>query len=321
MTEYFVHGVRATVRSNWSKFLQLVGLNLAAFRSRDDAHQSLSVDVHLDKKGWLAPSPTSMALRQEEEKWGAGFFVGDQTARLQSETISVEFVAKPRPAVSARFVMDRRTQVARLYKDVPSWGTCQGVMRLALYHPIFHLLEQRGISLLHAAAVASAGAAHLIVGLNGIGKSSLCFELLDGFDYMSDNLVLWDGEFAMGLPEALRLPVAPGASRPKGVPVVFGKVLTPVQPEKTVLRARPKEVYILTQGPRTSLTPLSPDESMRRIRVIHDMTHEFPRHTFLGPLSRLPETIPFADLLATVPTFALTMSNVKEAAALIRRHA
>ncbi len=316
MPQYHVHGIQVTVTSNWTRFLRLVDINFQAFSSHDEMQQSLDVAVSLRKKKWFAHPQSRSKPIGEEEKWGTDIFCEGTTVRLRSESMWIEFAQKPQATVNAWYLLDRRSRIAGWYRNVPSWDVCQRLMRLTVHQPILHMLEQRDMELFHAAAVAANGDALLIVGLNGSGKSSLCFSLLDEFDYMADNFVLWDGEDVLGFPEAVRLPVTDPA-RSAGSLQIYGKTLIPVEPAKTVLRAKPRALVILTQGSETSISRLSPDVAARRVSLVHDMTHEFPRYTFVGPLSPSQDQSRLASFARSVPAFALTMSDVKQARPLL----
>ncbi len=317
MQKYAVHGICVSLTSDLPRFLRLVSLNFKAFESQSDTHKCFDVVVRLRKRKWFPGPQAPPEPVGNEEKWGTGIFREGNVARFKSSSISVEFADGEHASVRARYVMDRLTRVAGLYKAVPQWEVCQRLMRLALHQPILRMLEGRGMQLLHAAAVSSNGEAILITGLNGSGKSSLCFSLLDQFDYMADNFTLWDGMEVLGFPEAMRLATTRVDMASSGTPTLWGKRLIPMPPERTVLSARPHTLVVLTQGSRTSITPLSSQEATRRVNQIHDITHEFPRHTYLGTLSQPQDNSQLASLIRSVPAFALTMSDVKEARELV----
>ncbi|MFC1809089.1 hypothetical protein ACFL3D_03100 [Candidatus Omnitrophota bacterium] len=77
-----------------------------------------------------------------------------------------------------------------------------------IYYPLFWYLEQRHNKyLLHASAFESKGKGIIICGLEGIGKTTLSLALNStGSDqFLSDNLVLHDMQYAYGCYELLRL--------------------------------------------------------------------------------------------------------------------
>lgn len=294
----------------------MVSLNYRTFSLHEESEESLDVSVTLRKKSMFQSSVPQPKREGLEEKWGTNVFCHGRVARYKSELMAVEYEEARHARVRAWYLLDRRNRIASLYKDVPGWDVCQRLMRLALHHPLFHMLGKRDMELLHAAAVASNGRALLIAGLNGCGKSSLCFDLLSDLDYMSDNYVLWNGEDVLGFPEAIKIPHADTA-RPVQAPLVFGKVMIPVERKRTVLRAKPEVLVFLTQGPKTAMTPLSPAAAARRIVIVNDMTHEFPRYNFLGPLSPPANPSRLTSLTRSVSAFALTMSSVESARELL----
>ncbi len=312
MSEYYVHGIEVSLTSNWPGFLKLVALNYGCFREPGDVVESLAVEVELKKRRWWSPLVGQEAqLESDEKRWGSGISRRGQAAILSSEPFRVEFTAGEEAKVRARYEMDRKSRIYGLVGRAPSWEHCQRMMRLALHKPLFHLLEQRGAVLIHAAALAKEGEAILIAGLNGSGKSTLCFNLLDRYDYMSDNFVLFDGNEVLGFPEAMRLP-ASMFKKARG-PVIYGKRLFPVDEEKTVVRGRPKALIVLTRSAQTSIAQLSPEESARRLNQIHDITHEFPRYGYLGTLSHADDRTLLRKLTDSVENFSLKMSDVSAA--------
>lgn len=317
MLRYDVHGIHVSVTSNWTRFLELVSMNYAAFSRLGAMHESLEVSVDVRKKKWVGDSRLPTGVEGKEERWGTHAYRDAEAVRYKSDRIWVEFVQEPPAKVRGSYMMDRRTRLASLYRDTPEWGVCQLVMRLALHLPILHMLERRNVQLLHASAVVSDNKAILISGLNGSGKSSLCFDLLDHFDYMSDNFVFWDGEDVLGFPEAMRIPVGENDSSSADAPMAFGKKLIPIDVERTALRAELGALIFLTLGPETSMAPLPAKAAVHRLKQIHDMTHEFPRYTYIGSLSSPEDPSRLIELTRSVPAFTLAMADVREARSLL----
>ena len=310
---YSVHDIEVSVKSNWPRLLEMISLDYRPFASTEGAKTSLEVEVTLKKKDWLPPKAGSNPPRGSEEKLGTDLFLEGKAVRLRSEKEGVEFVEGSPARVRAWYLMDRRSRIASLYGKAPSWEVCQRLMRYALHKPIFHLLERRNMLLFHAAAAASEGRAFLLIGLNGSGKSSLCFRLLDEMDYMSDNFALWDGSQILGFPEAIRLPVSETAPASAAVPEVYGKRLILVDREKIAIRADPFASVIVTQGSQTKMVPLSWEEAARRIHLIHEMTGEFPRFGYLGPLSQPEDQSRLESFTRSVPSYALQISDPERA--------
>lgn len=317
MHQYNVHGIGMAVTSNWPRLLEMVSLNYKAFSRSREAKESLEVEVALKKKSWFPQQRSAVRPQGGEEKWGTDIFVEGPAVRFRSEREGVEFIDGSPSTVRAWYVVDRRSRIASLYREVPAWEACQRLMRLALHTPLFHLLERQNMQMFHAAAVASKGEALLFIGLNGSGKSSLCFSLLDELDYMSDNFVLWNGTEVLGFPEAIRLPVAELGAVSYRTPVVYGKRLIPVDEEKITLRARPIALVIVTQASQTRMAPLPRGTAESRISAIHDMTHEFPQYGYLGPLSQPANRSRLQSLARSVPTYHLAVSDTKLARELL----
>ncbi len=317
MYRYHIHDIDLTLTSNWPRFLELVALNFGAFTPVKEVRDSLNVDVTLLKQRWFLLPREPDARPSGGEKWGTDLYLEGDAVRFRKGNVALEFVGGPPATVRAWYTMDRLSRVADVLRGVPPWEACHRIMRLAIHQPLLSLLEQRNLQLFHAAAVALKGEAVLIIGLNGSGKSSLCFSLMDEFDYMSDNYVFWDGQEVLGFPEALRLPegLVPGAG---DAPMVFGKRPISVNMEKVTWRAKPRAAVLITQAPETEMAPLSPEVAAQRVEAIHDMTHEFPRYWFLGPFSPPRDPSWLEAFTQAVPTYTLRVSELATARALVR---
>ena len=82
------------------------------------------------------------------------------------------------------------------------------LLRYLVHFPIaWHLERTRGLSLLHASAVARGGRAVLVVGPGGAGKTTTCLALLAraGMSLVSENLLLCDGQAVYCVAEPIRL--------------------------------------------------------------------------------------------------------------------
>ena len=314
---FAAHGIRLRVASNWPPFLRLVSANYGAFPGGGDISESVDVRVTWERRPWFSGGHRPSAVGSGERMWGAGIVSDSNSVRFISDRTTIEVVDGPSVSVRASYVLDRRARLRELYRGSSFWEECQRLMRLTVHLPVLHRLEVRGNSLLHAAGVASPSGALVFAGLNGSGKSSLCFRLLGPFGYMSDNFVLWNGRDLVAFPEALRIPRAAGEPLPPGTPVVFGKKVVPVGQDKVVVRARPRAIFILTRGPKMRANPLSPGETARLISRVSDVTHEFPRHTYLGPIAMPEDSGAIIALAHAAPGYLLTMADLDETRAWI----
>jgi hypothetical protein len=317
VVEYFVHGIHVVIESEWSRFLTYAALNLGAFASRRPTTDELRVAVSIRRKPWFPPPPEELTPRVTEERWGDDLLSDGRNVRFRSGFASVEFSIGPPPDVRATYLIDRKSRLAGLLNEVPRWEEIQRVTRLALYLPLFHLLERSGSTVLHAAAVASKSGAVVLAGLNGSGKSTLCAGLLGALEYMSDNYVLWTGKELLGFPEALRIPQDRAPPSASHHPSVWGKRLVPPDPSRIALSAKPSALVFLTLGSRTAMTPLEESEAVRRLEIIQDMTAEFPRYGYLGPLSPPRNPTALQSLASSAPSFGLVVGDLRTACAKI----
>lgn len=309
---YEVHGIRVSIASDGPAFLTLADLMLGAFRSHSDSAESLSVRLETRVRGWME-SPRSLAVRQgPEERLGTAEFQEGESVHLKADLYSVSYADGSDAAVRASFVLDRRSRLRRLVAKEQPWQILFSLFRFGVQEPILLKLERRGMVLLHASVAAQDSRAIVLLGLNGSGKSSLCASLLDRLDYVSDNFAAWDGDHVLGFPSALRVAGAAPGQR-IDLPSLHGKSFMQPDPARVRTTARPAALVLMSLGASTSLTPLEPSEAYRRILEIGDMTHEFPRHSYLGPLAPLPDLARVEELARRVPAYRLVMSRTADA--------
>lgn len=313
MVEYFVHGIHLQVDSDWSRFLQYLDLNLAAFSPPTPTTDDLLVRVAIRRKPWR-PRPAGQATRPAtEERWGDDLSVDGAAIRFRWGSVSLDFSSGPPATVHATYLLDRKTRLAGALHEVPRWEDVQAVSRFAVYLPLFHLIERSGAIVLHAAAVAGKRSAIVLSGLNGSGKSTLCSALAERLRYMSDNYVIWTGQEILGFPEALRIPLGNAANTDSARPSVWGKRLVPPDPTRISLSAKPGALFLLTLARTTAAKRVAAAEAIRRLEVVQDMTAEFPRYGYLGPLSPSRNPGAIESLANAVPAYALAVGDTSEA--------
>ncbi len=309
---YAVHGIRVSLASEWSEFLALGNMMLGAFGASAATDESLSVRLDVRLRPWLE-SPRSLAVREGiEERLGTAEFREGESARLKTDRYTIDYADGRDAAVRAAYVLDRRNRLRKILSRAQPWQDLFSLFRLAVQEPILLKLERRGMVLLHASVAAQDDRALVLLGLNGSGKSSLCANLLDRLDYVSDNFAAWDGRRILGFPSALRLPGDASGVR-VDIPSLHGKSFVQPDSRRIRLTAEPRALVFVSLGGATSLTPIAAKESYSRLLEIADMTHEFPRHSFLGPLASLPDLGRIQALAESVPAYRLVMSRTEEA--------
>jgi hypothetical protein len=298
--------------SDWPEFLAFSDLMLGAFPDSGPATESLSVQVDLRIRGWMESPAVPIERQGPEERWGTNEFLEGNQARYAVGKLVVRYVDGADASVRASYILDRTSRLRRLFGGEPPWEDEFALFRMGVQEPLLLKLERRGLILLHGSAVARDGRAVVLIGLNGSGKSTLCGSLLDELDYLSDNFVAVGGTRVLGFPSALRIPGPP----PRGMetlPTAHGKVFLRANPAKTRLDAQALALVFLSLGASHSFAPLSPQEGFRRLLQVQDMTHEFPRHTYLGPLAPPPNLDALVTLSRDLPTYRLVMSRTAEA--------
>lgn len=314
VSQYAVHGIHVTVASESREFLSLCDWMLGGFGEAGANGESLEARFHLRPQRWLEPPDSRIPRAVSEERLGTHEFQEGEVARYKEPRYSVEYADGKDARASVEYRVDRRGRLRSLLHGEPSWPDLYLLFRLAVQEPLLLKLERRGAVLLHASAVAQDGKAILFVGLNGSGKSTLCANLLDRLDYLSDNFAAWDGRQVLGFPSALRLD-GTGPTNGSRLPRIHGKALVPVDPSRIRTVASPGALVFVSLGATTSLMPLSSADALLRLVRVREMTHEFPAHSYLGPLSRPMDLAGMEELTRSIPAYGLVMANPKEASA------
>ncbi len=287
-------------------------LMFGAFDAHGPSDETLSVEVRLHVRRWLESPSETFDREGHEERLGTNEFLDGATARYAGGRINVRYTDGPGAAVSASYVLDRSSRLRRIVGRGQPWDEAYSLFRIAVHEPVLLKLERRGAVLLHASAAARDGRALLLLGLNGGGKTTLCASLLGELDYVSDNFVAVSGRRVLGFPSALRMPGSTVVGL-RGMPIAHGKHFERPTQGRMRTEAEAAALVFLSLGSPTALTPLSPDQAFRRLLQIQDMTHEFPRHTYLGPLAPPPELAGIEAVARAVPAYRLVVSRTEEA--------
>jgi hypothetical protein len=159
------------------------------------------------------------------------------------------------------------------------------MLRWVALFPIAWTLERRrSWVLLHGAAVARDGAAVVLLGAGGAGKTTTALALAArrGMTVLGENLLLWDGAAIHGIGEPARAerstvalvdPVTAGlalADAPGG----SGKLMYRLDPSSLVAAARPRVLVLLDEQAPPAPRRLPSDEAHERLLAAHRLTTE-----------------------------------------------
>jgi len=199
-----------------------------------------------------------------------------------------------------RLRLDGTYRRKALKETLKTWQGDSGVQQLfeltypLIYYPLWYYLEaNEGRHVAHASAVARHDKATVFSGLEGIGKTTLALACVGaGATLMADNLIWYDDQRVVGVPEPIRLhdPTAPlvakMALRPLGVGSAqkgfFRAAGPPIEP------ATPVAWLLPMFGARTEIVPLDPEICADRILATNPLTGELgPYVAFVSWMSLL----------------------------------
>ncbi len=304
---FSVHSVSLKVHSPLTDFLGFIESNYQPFLS-DIPVQNPRVEVEYSqqagnqiRKEAKALEPVSRDVRVSENSlyWSNefGFEILVQTDGRNFKVRGFHFDLNKELSLESRLKNFQRS------------------MRWCCHFPIFWLLKQeRGMQVVHAAAVSKDGKGLAFCGLNGMGKSTLAMSLVKnhGYKLVTDNFLLLNHEGFFGFPERVRLDSHSSQSldledEARQGDYVYAKHQLPLEQSETELVCRAAGFYVLKHGSEMALQPLSSEKGWEILDGFHDYLQEFPEYSFYAmlPLLSLQNAGPRCPFLAPKAPFAL----------------
>lgn len=155
---------------------------------------------------------------------------------------------------------------------------------VALFPIAWTLERRRSWALLHGAAVARDGAAVVLLGAGGAGKTTtaLALAVRRGMTVLGENLLLWDGAAIRGIGEPARAerstvalvdPISAGLALAES-PGGSGKLMYRLDPASLGAAARPRALVLLDDAAAPVARRLPADEAYERLLAAHRLTTE-----------------------------------------------
>lgn len=168
-------------------------------------------------------------------------------------------------------------------------------VRDLLHYPIFAVLRKRGFTVLHGSCVSRDGRSLSVFGYNRVGKSSLTLALMvhHGWNPVSDNFILTDGNEVYAFPERLRYSeetlhfVGATGLSVAGKPICWNKYhfdLPELGREMEPVTIPAKSFYLLRGSGEVAMRELDPADAAERMGAMNSFLHEFDNYSFLNLL-------------------------------------
>lgn len=192
----------------------------------------------------------------------------------------------------------------------------QRCMRWILHYPLFTLFQyRRDWGILHGAAVTNGQQTVVLCGLNKIGKSTLATYLCceRGYDLITDNYLLYDGEQIYAFPELLRLDersIEMYNLTPLWEHKIYEKFHILPKELGIQTQAIPDAFFILTQGNHLRTHAIESKKAWQTMNNLHSMLGEFPEYGYMAAWPLVSEMtrgcIDEHDLLYQTPWYLMT---------------
>ncbi len=290
--EVNVHDVRASFETSSREFFYFVRTNFEHFISTNDRNE---LEIQFEYYPFYKWGQERIDFPFEEaDRLGTGCYAlgnslfwegqrGFKVAVTYDEKIKIKasFQEQLVQALYRTFIQ-RRSNKYEIYL---------GVMRQIIHFPIFSILEQkRNMAIIHATTVEKEGKVIIFAGLGGSGKTTLgmYLHLKHGFNILSDNFLLVDGEKIYPFPERVGLSKESvnilGLPLDANAPLTGGKYLYSIgsiAPTPVMAQAKYFFITCLTNK-ETSLEKIPKERALAILLSMHDFLKEFHYQSYLA---------------------------------------
>lgn len=162
-----------------------------------------------------------------------------------------------------------------------------------VYYPVFRVLLDRGVHVLHGGGVEVGGRRVVIVGAQGTGKSTLIANLLvkAGSRFLSDNIIFFDRTRVFSCHEPIRLdsrmiasmPALRDLVEPIDLDVPLGRTACTVRAETVLDSMEPDDVIVPRMSrAATGLVPCPKESVIRKARCFNALADEVRTFELFG---------------------------------------
>ncbi len=291
-----------------------------ATTSASESRRETDINVHVDFHRFRGPLARAWLDRVETENpviLGSHLRVGDGSVFYQYGPYCIEAL-KSRNGIEVRalFQMTRRHIFLKMLGNDEILESYQALMRQSIHYPLFHALQEKGFSVLHANLVEKDGDGVLFIGANGAGKTTAALALLPEARILADNFVLFDGNNLVGFPEYIR--VSKEAAEAHGLKTtgmeIFGKRQVGIGEGALRRRARPAAGVIVRRGTRASWKEIEREKVIRYLDAVDSFLHEGHKYSYIA----FPEASAYRTMYPECSYFEATLGGFEESKTMIR---
>ena len=197
----------STNNNHFKKFLEHTLVNESEYYKES----KVVIDIHFDNN-FSRNQNIDLLNSIESNYYGSEIFLDDNKIFWNNKNLKILLTKNNKIMVSASTSLRFDQKVRLFFLNNPEFLNNQflTVYRFVILYPLFNILSyENKASIIHASAVKEkkSNKVSIIIGLNGVGKSTLACKLTNhNYEMISDNFVIYQNNKIISVPELIKLP-------------------------------------------------------------------------------------------------------------------
>ena len=204
-----IFGINTQISTNNNYFIKFL-TNALKNECDFDEKSHLDIDINFDNN--FFNSKKNLFKSIDWNYYGSEIYLNDNEIFWNSKNLKVLLKKNDKVSVLAKASLRFDQKMRLFFLNEPEFLNNQflTVYRFVILYPLFNIIShQNEASVIHASAVKEkeSNKASIIIGLNGVGKSTLACKLINhNYDIISDNFVIYQNNKIISVPELIKLP-------------------------------------------------------------------------------------------------------------------
>jgi hypothetical protein len=291
---YYIHNIKVSVRCPHEKVRKFIDKSFSFFKKTQKNRFEINVNIELSEK------KNFVQLSKKINKIGNNILSNNNKILFQDHGLFYEVKKKKKGifvTVNRQNKKDVFSKTKSILRKILFNIDNYSIIRQSIILPIIWVLSRKfNIHALHGGGTAINKKGYIFSGLAGVGKSNLTLfmTLKKGFNFLSDNYLLFDDKFIYPFPEWIRIIDDSKKIMPELKNFLKTETLKRNNKNYYLLhnneiskKVKPK-VFIFTEiGNGCSFKKVKTNYAIKRILVSKNHVKEFPEHNFIGLLDLL----------------------------------